>query len=60
MNEYKVTEHLHAYPSLARITLVALTGCNPDTSRMDQAAFREYFTKPVDLDRLNAFLARLK
>jgi two-component system CheB/CheR fusion protein len=60
MDGYEVATHIRATPELSRIKLVALTGYNPDRSRMDQAGFNNYFTKPVDLDKLEAFLAGLK
>jgi CheY-like chemotaxis protein len=60
LNGYQVASQLRAIPALHRTRLAALTGYNPDTSRPDFKVFAEYFTKPVELDKLAAFLAGLK
>jgi len=60
MDGYKVAECIRAEPTLARTTLVALTGYNPDRGRNTPACFTYYLTKPVDLEELEKILCQHK
>ena len=56
---YAVAERLRAAPNGAELVLIALSGLGQETdkSRAVQAGFDQYFTKPVQIEALVAFLA---
>jgi CheY-like chemotaxis protein len=59
MDGCEVARALRRRPELAQIVLVALTGYGgqEDLLRAQEAGFDRYWTKPVDLAGLRAFLA---
>jgi len=56
---YEVARRLRALPSLAGVTLIALTGYGQeaDEAAAIAAGFDHHVTKPVELDRIGALLA---
>lgn len=58
MDGFEVAERLRAVPGLGAIKLVAITGYGQDIDRRRtrEAGFHEHLVKPVDLERLQAWL----
>lgn len=61
MDGYEVARRLRALPELARLRLVAVTGYGQDSDRLRslEAGFDEHLVKPVDVEQVQAVLARL-
>ena len=61
MDGYEVARRLRARPAFRRVPLVAVTGYGQanDRQRSIQAGFDEHFTKPVDPEALEQFIARV-
>jgi len=61
MNGYEVAQHLRAADQEQCLTLVAITGWDPeeDRRRSRDAGFDHHFTKPVDAIDLQSLLASL-
>ena len=61
MDGYEVARQLRARPAFRRVPLIAVTGYGQenDRARSLQAGFDEHFTKPVDPDALEQFIARV-
>jgi CheY-like chemotaxis protein/two-component sensor histidine kinase len=61
MDGYEVARQLRARPAFRRVPLIAVTGYGQenDRARSMQAGFDEHFTKPVDPDALEQFIARV-
>jgi signal transduction histidine kinase len=60
LNGYEVAKQLRAEQAFADTLLVAVTGYGraSDIQKTQEAGFDHHLVKPVDYDRLNAFLAR--
>lgn len=60
MDGYALASHIRALPAARPMRLVALTGYGQDDDRRRAlaAGFDEHLVKPVDIDRLQALLAR--
>jgi two-component system CheB/CheR fusion protein len=60
MDGYEVARAFRAHPPLSGVFLVALTGYAQavDRERARRAGFDEHLAKPVDMERLQALLAR--
>jgi two-component system CheB/CheR fusion protein len=60
MDGYQVAEHLRNHPEAGTPTLFALTGYGQeeDRRRSHEVGIEHHFVKPVDLDELQAALAR--
>ena len=58
MDGFEVAQRLRALPQLGGVQLVAITGYGQevDRQRTREAGFDEHMVKPVDLDRLEAWL----
>lgn len=61
MDGYELASRLRALPALRRTALVALTGYGQegDRSRSESAGFDEHLVKPVELQQLEATIARV-
>jgi CheY-like chemotaxis protein len=61
MNGYELAQRVRQRPDLGRIVLVALTGYGRDEDRRRAlaAGFDHHLVKPVDIDALQALVARL-
>jgi PAS domain S-box-containing protein len=61
MDGYEVARQLRARPGSRGMPLIAVTGYGQenDRQRSIQAGFDEHFTKPVDPEALESFIARL-
>jgi Response regulators consisting of a CheY-like receiver domain and a winged-helix DNA-binding domain len=59
LNGYEVARHIRAEPWGKAVILVAMTGWGQaeDKRRAFEAGFDHHFTKPLDLEVLDAFLA---
>jgi|GEM_PF-6672806 len=53
---FEVCRRLRENPDLGKLRLAALTGYGPQRENPRGHLFDAYFTKPVDLDKLNQFL----
>ena len=60
MDGYEVARQLRARPAFRRLPLIAVTGYGQQNDRQKsmQAGFDEHFTKPVDPEALQQFIAR--
>jgi len=60
MNGNELARRLRSQPETARTALAAVTGYGQEQDRAAarEAGFDEYFVKPVDVDRIAAFLVR--
>ena len=61
MDGYEVARRMRQQPRLKGVVLVALTGYGRDQDRQQSraAGFDYHFVKPVNLDMLQEFVARL-
>jgi two-component system CheB/CheR fusion protein len=61
MNGYEVARQLRQRPELATLTLIAMTGYNPDYNRQKwhKVGFDHYLIKPLDQSKLDKILAGL-
>jgi len=62
MDGYEVARRLRKDPRLGHVILAAVTGYGQDQDRRVaiEAGFNKHFTKPVDIDALNAYVTSAK
>jgi CheY-like chemotaxis protein len=59
LDGFEVARRLRQDPTLSSTPLFALTGYNPDLQLNAEAGFHDYFTKPVNLVRLQCALQQI-